>query len=336
MKVYAPGKLILSGEHSVVYGQPALAMAVNRYATATISRELLPQISFHLSDLAHRSRLSFGNLQDLKKRLKQKYQRFMRGEYTIRQVLHKPFELAQVAFSIFAESFNFSLPHGVKIHVQSDIPIGCGMGSSAATILCVMHAVAKYLKVPISDETLYQLALEAENLQHGQSSGLDLKVAMQGGCVYIADNALQARSLPELPMYLINTGTPESSTGECVQHAASFFKSNQLSDDFANVTNAMDVALQQQAYSKAQEAIRYNHQLLSAIEVVPKKVQAFITDMEQVGGAGKICGSGAVRGDQGGAVLVMIEDKTHLNDMCEKYGYELISIAGESRGVYAL
>jgi mevalonate kinase len=57
MKVYAPGKLILSGEHAVLYGQPALAMAVNRYATATVTKQMLPQISFHLSDLAHRSRV---------------------------------------------------------------------------------------------------------------------------------------------------------------------------------------------------------------------------------------------------------------------------------------
>src|SRR5882724_9751340 len=101
MKIFAPGKLILSGEHAVVYGRPALAMAVNRYATATVTRELLPQISFHLSDLAHRSRLSFGGLQQLKERIKRKYHRFIRGEYSIRQVLHKPFELAQFALGIF-------------------------------------------------------------------------------------------------------------------------------------------------------------------------------------------------------------------------------------------
>ena len=52
MKVLAPGKLILSGEHAVVYGKPALAMAVNRYVTVTASPQLLPFISFDLSDLA--------------------------------------------------------------------------------------------------------------------------------------------------------------------------------------------------------------------------------------------------------------------------------------------
>lgn len=336
MKVFAPGKLIISGEHSVLYGKPALAMAVNRYATATVTKEMLPQISFHLADLAHRSRLSLGGLQDLKERIKRKYHRFIRGEYTIRQVLHKPFELAQFALGTFAEALNLSLPHGVKIYVQSDIPIGCGMGSSAATILCVMHAVSSYLQLSISDETLYRLALEAENMQHGQSSGLDLRVAMHGGCLYINGQDIQTRNIPTLPMYLVHTGAPETTTGQCVEQVASHFKSNQLADDFAVVTNDIDTALQQQSWSTLKDSIRVNHRLLTTIGVVPTKVQQFISDVEAVGGSAKVCGAGAIAGDHAGAVLAMMDDNALLLSLCDRFNYRLIPITGESRGVHAV
>jgi mevalonate kinase len=336
MKVYAPGKLILSGEHAVIYGMPALAMAVNRYATATVTREILPHISFHLADLAHRSRLSLGSLQHLKARIKRKYHRFIRGEYTIAQVLHKPFELAQFALGVFAESLNFSLPHGVKIHMQSDIPIGCGMGSSAATILCVLHAVSNYLKVPLSSESLYQLALQAENMQHGQSSGLDLRVAIQGGCVFMHAKKIQTRSIPTQPLFIVHTGTPQTSTGQCVEHTARLFQSTQLLDDFAAVTHAMDDAFQQQSSADIKSSIRHNHRLLASIGVVPSKVQEFIAEVEGLGGAAKICGAGAVSGNNAGVVLTVIEEESLLNDVCSRFGYELTPVSGVCRGVHAV
>ena len=336
MKVSAPGKLILSGEHAVVYGNPALAMAINRYATATITREMLPRILFELADIAHNSHLSFDALRDIKNRIKRKYYRFMRGEYTIRQVLHKPFELAQFALGLFAESLNISLPHGVKIHVKSDIPMGCGMGSSAATILSVMHAVSTYLQVQISPETLYQLALEAENMQHGHSSGFDLRVAQLGGCIYMHNKQIESRTAPLMPMYLINTGTPTTTTGQCVEKVASHFKSNQLNDDFAAVTNAMDAGLQQANWSAVQAAIRDNQRLLTHIGVVPAKAQQFISQVEAIGGVAKVCGAGAVAGDNAGAVLAVTDDKLALTNLCHLFGYSLTSIACEPRGVYAV
>ena len=174
MRVYAPGKLILSGEHSVVYGRPALAMAINRYATAMVTREVFSRaeerarsIIFELQDLAHRGHLNLNAVRYLKNKIKRKYQKFIRGDYSIREVLHKPFELAHFALSIFMESLNLSLPPGVKIQLKSDIPIGCGMGSSAATILSVMHAVSNHLQLSLTPESLFQIALEAENTQHG-------------------------------------------------------------------------------------------------------------------------------------------------------------------------
>lgn len=335
MKVYAPGKLILSGEHAAVYGQPALAMAVNRYATATVTREMLPRILFDLTDLAHRSHLSFNALRHLKDRVKRKYHRFIRGDFTIREVLHKPFELAQFALGVFAESRNLSLPHGVKIHLHSDIPIGCGMGSSAATILSVMVAISHYTQVPLSQEALFQLALEAENMQHGHSSGLDLRVALQGGCLYVHGEDIQTRTIPMLPMYVVNTGTPTTTTGQCVEKVAPLFQSGQMGDEFAAVTMAMDAALQQQSQSAFCTSIQQNHVLLTNIGVVPDKVQQFIAQIEALDGAAKICGAGAVAGESAGAVLVVADDKSAVSTLCSRFGYQLIPITGEARGVYA-
>ncbi len=337
MKVYAPGKLILSGEHAVVHGQPVLAMAVNRYATATVTHEHTPRFLLELADLAHRSHFSLSGLQQLKSRLKRKYQRFVNGEYTIRQVLHKPFELAQVALSLFAESLSTPLPHGVNIQVASTIPIGCGMGSSAATIVSVMYAMSTYLNTPLTHDHLYSLALEAENMQHGRSSGIDLRMALNGGCLYMHGQTQLTRQVPHLNMYLINTGTPVSSTGQCVAAVAPHFESStQLGSDFSAVTNAMDVALQQQSVSDMRIAIQSNHQLLTRIGVVPLRVQSFIQEIESdQSSVAKICGAGAVIGDQAGAVLVATDDHQRLASIVAKYQYSMIAIAGESRGVHA-
>ena len=335
LKFLRQQKLILSGEHSVVHGGPALAMAVNRYVTVTVSRDKEADIAFDLTDLAHQSRLSFSALKHLKERIKDKYHHFIRGDYSIRDVLQKPFELAHFAFSILADAMNLNLLHGVNIKVQSDIPIGCGMGSSAATILSVLRAITNYLHLPLSEEALFKLALEAENMQHGSSSGLDLRIALNGGCIYMCGQEMSRREVPKFPLYLVNTGTPITTTGQCVEHAAHYFKSSQLKDEFASVTNAMDEALQQQSWIRLQEMLRHNHQLLKRIAVVPAKIERFIAELESVGGAAKLCGAGAIAGDGGGVMLIAHEDQRELDMRITRYGYNLIPISCEERGVHA-
>jgi mevalonate kinase len=336
MKVRAPGKLILSGEHAVVYGKPALAVAINRFAEAEAAAQLPPIISFDLGDLAYQQALRLASLDRLKERIKHKYRRFLRGEFKIRQVLKKPVELAQFALSLFFEMLNVRPTQGIKIKVQSEIPIGCGMGSSAAIILSVLHVIAKHLDLSLSPDTLFRMALEVENLQHGYSSGLDLRVSQQGGCLLMREGEVLARTVPKLPFYLINTGLPLSSTGECVAHAEPFFRQSRIGDDFATVTLMMDQSLQDQKPEAFQEAIRENHKLLINLGVVPEKVQTFVSQVEQARGAAKICGAGAVSGENAGVVLVVVDDIATLTDLCAQYRYSLIPASIEQRGLHVV
>ncbi len=336
MKVYAPGKLILSGEHAVVYGKPALAMAVNRYVTVTASQQFLPFVSFDFSDLPYRNRMSLSALRHLKNRIKDKYQQFLQGDFKIRGVLQKPFELAQFSLMLFFEMLNVKLTHGIKIHVRSDIPIGCGMGSSAATILSVVHALAHHFEMKLSSDVFYRLGLEAENMQHGRSSGLDLRVSLHGGCLYMQDGEIQTRAVPSAPLYLINTGAPQSSTGECVSQAAEVFKNSNIGDDFAAVTQSMDLALQQNNQANLITAVRENHKLLTKIGVVPEKINDFVTLLEKTGAAAKICGAGSVAGNNAGIMMIVTDDLTSLASLCSQYHFEIMPIAGENRGVHVV
>jgi mevalonate kinase len=286
--------------------------------------------------LSYQRRLSLSTLDSLKDRIKEKYHRFVNGEFKIRGVLQKPVELAQVAFSLFLEVLNIKLTQGIKIHVESTIPMGCGMGSSAATVLSIVHAIANHLEMDLTPEMFLRLGLEAENMQHGYSSGLDLQVSLYGGCLYIKEGQLHQRAVPTLPMYLVNTGSPDATTGECVEAAAPYFKTSQIGNDFAAVTNAMDAAFQAEKVGDARRAVQANHDLLVRIGVVPSAVQEFITAIAAMGGAAKICGAGSISGDKAGVALVITEDEAALADLCAHHHYSLLPIIGESRGVHVI
>jgi len=330
MKAIAPGKIIISGEHSVVYGKPALVMAVNRYAEATISSQHNREVSFDLLDFNTRSSLTLNALRELKHRLIKNYHDFLNGELGIRDVLKKPFELFDFLFITFLDTLQLKLEHGISIKLQSNIPIGCGMGSSAATILSVLRGVSKFFDMELVPEKYYNIGLEAEKMQHGRSSGVDPYVSLHGGFLRFQEGEAKDLPLPDLPMFLVNTGVPKSSTGECVTRVAAKFGTNKIWDDFEWVTNEMQQALAKADFSELKNLVRENSRLLDTIGVVPENIRSFIRDIESYGGAAKIAGAGAVAGDKGGIVSVFAHAAPV--DVCEKYGFEIVPVKGEPLG----
>ncbi len=330
----APAKLILSGEHSVLYGAPALAMAVNRVAETTLlwQPEQQHSIAFYLLNLDYTASLTVQKLHDLKQRIQNKYEQFLKGECTIREVLQRSFELLQYAFIYIVDRFDITLPPGLAIRSHSNIPMGCGMGSSAATIVSVMCALSALWELDMQVDHYLQCARAAEHLHHGHSSGLDLYLAIHGGCVRFDEEKAASRTMPVASMFLVNTGEAKTSTGESVSYAARYFNNSKtLTADFAAVTEAFDSALQTNDQIRIKECIRANHRLLAHIGVVPQKAQKFIAAIEKLGGAAKVCGAGASRGESAGVMLVMVD--ADISSLVKKHDYEMFPLKGNESGM---
>ncbi len=331
MKAIAPGKLILSGEHAVVYGKPAIAMAVDRSAQSVVLPGGGPdEVSFDLQDLCQQESFTLRALRELKNRVMKNYHLFLEGKLGIREVLYKPVELFQFAYITILDGLHLKVQNGVRIQLHSNIPIGCGMGSSAATVLSVLRAIGHYFRVEFRPEWYQAYSLEAENLQHGHASGVDTYISMNGGCAKFEQGHASPIPLPRFPMHLVNTGTPDTTTGECVAKVRAGFGGNGIWDEFEALTLRMEKALEENDLEEIQNCIRRNHRLLARIGVVPGKVQSFISDIEAWGAAAKICGAGAVAGDHGG--IVMIASERTPKELCDQYGYSLISVRGEPLG----
>lgn len=323
----SPAKLIISGEHAVLYDQPALAIAIDRYTTVTTSWSDTQRIHFKLLDMAYAKSHTFKALRRLTQNLQRDYNNFLQGKCGIRAVLKRPFELLQYSVSILLDYLNVQLPKGMEIAVDSSIPIGCGMGSSSAAVVSTLYAINNFLQInwPRADYLAFSKAIE--NLQHGKSSGLDIHLVTYGGCVHFQAGKTSPRAVPKMPMYMVNTGKPVTSTGECVTSVAPLFmRDTLLAKEFGMVTTSIDTAIHTNNIADFKQGIRANHRLLTRIGVVPEKVCAFIRDVEEIGGAAKVCGAGAVRGHNAGIVLVVADQEIQQVAHAHGYGAQLIQV----------
>lgn len=328
----APAKVILTGEHSVVYGSPAIALAVNRFATTEIRADIEQGFLFTLSDLRTTLRLTLTTLKKVRDRLLEAYRYFVEGKAGIRDVVKAPADLFQYTLLSLIEACQITPLHGLDIKISSTIPIGCGMGSSAATIVSFVKAILHFFHIDKGIEWIEKLICEVECFQHGRASGVDSFISLHGGCVRFCKGQKPVRlPLPKIPMWIIVTGTPESSTGECVSSVfEKWGKDNALWKDFEDVTCAFERELQKNDTEAISFIMKENHRLLQTIGVVPDKVSQFIQEVEKQGGSAKISGAGSIRKDAGGIVIAIASQE--IETLCKRYGYQAFPLEGEMSG----
>lgn len=320
-KSRAPGKLILSGEHAILYGQPAIAFTVNRFAETIINAE--PSDTIKLTALNQQYIYTIDDLVTLKKQIEERYKNFLSGRATIVTVLHHPSELIYYAIISTLQRHNIKLAHGLSVQLHSTIPLQCGMGSSAATIISLLLALNRYLSLSLSSREFIEHAIAIENLQHGQSSGFDIQTILTGGCIIRHHQSQLLLPVTHPQYYIVNTGQPAASTGECVSHVKKYFATSTIWHEFGIITHQIKQALLTDDWSQLQDGLRKNHYLLAKLGVVPETVKKFITELETTDTAAKICGAGSVRGAYAGMVLILTANPATTQAICEKYGFQL-------------
>jgi len=316
-------------------------MAINQYVVTTVGwaqqKTVNPVINFNLSALRYAKSHPIKTLFLLANRLQNNYNAFLNGNCSIREVIKKPFELLQYSVTNLLERLQLQLSRSLDIQVDSSIPIGSGLGSSAAVIISCLRSLVHLFKLKWDPSKFLKIGTDIENLQHGKSSGIDLYTSTFGGGVYFNSNYLnQAQKivLPNFDFKIVNTGMPAATTGECVAKVQDYFLKADLNliSKFSEITSIIKQALITNNRSQFIEAIKENHALLCAIQVVPQKVQAFIEEVEILGGAAKICGAGSVYGDNAG-VLLLIGDQSKIAKIAAKYNYKIQDASVDFGGV---
>lgn len=290
----APGKLILAGEHAVVYGHPAIAGAVSLGTTVEARRHEGP------------SGIDASTVSD-------------------------PRLWPALATIVPAQ--------GVRLRIASTLPIGCGMGSSAALAVAVVRALAGLAGEELDFATTHARAFAVERAFHGNPSGIDHAVSAMGGLVgyrRTADGPVLAPIEPTFPLRLVvvNTGQP-GNTAEMVAGVAARGVHAELAA-IAEVVEALHAVLDGRVVgglAAAGPLLDANHRLLQAIGVSTPRLDDAVEALRAAGAWGaKLAGAGG-----GGIAFGLYEeaDRPAAAATLREAGWDAFEVnLGESRPTF--
>ena len=304
----APGKIILFGEHFVVYQNKAILGAINKYATVTTEKTNTDNILIS-SSLGQSSIQKDEDVSNVEK----KFRPFF---YIAKQVIEKN---------------NFE--KGITIKIESDIPIGAGLGSSSA---CCVAAAASILNLfNITDEKeVLELAINAEKTIFPNTSGADCTVSVSGGIIeYQKEKGFSKIETENEFNFIIIDSEQVHSTDKVVERVRKFKENNSevftelCSEEERLVTKALD-SMKKNDLETIGKCMAQNQMFLEQIGVSNDELLSITKEIEKITFGAKITGAG-----DGGCIIALIQKDDDLSEYVNTTKYQTYQVTIQKTGM---
>jgi mevalonate kinase len=280
----APGKIILFGEHAVVYGRPALAIPVTQiHADVEVSDSSRNGIWINAPDVNLHAELNT-----------------LPSDHPIASIIHNFLFLSRVS----------PFPN-LEINISSTIPVASGLGSGAAVTVALTRALSSHFNYPMSEENINAFAYEIEKLYHGTPSGIDNTVVTYAKPVYF---------VKEQPIETFRVGKPftivigdtgiSAPTKESVSDVRRLWLSDKprwesIFDKIAEISLTARRAIEQGHWELLGGLMNENHRLLQEMTVSSAALDKLVSAACKAGALGaKMSGGG-----RGGNMIALVEEK---------------------------
>jgi len=290
-KASAPGKVILFGEHFVVYGIKSILCSINKRVTVTAEKTKERKISIE-SEIGKLVLEPNESISKLNSPLKPFY-------YLANRALKEENE-------------------GLKIQIESEIPLGAGLGSSSAC--CVAGAAAIFnLFGEISKKKILELAIEAEKTIYQNTSGADCTVSTYGGLMeYDKNNGFRKiEDKPNFQLVIANSDI-EHSTESMVSKVKEFENQNkdkfyELSSLESKLVNDVLKLIKENKIKEIGEKVNLNQKFLEEIGISNEKLEDMIKIGQTSSYGAKITGSG------GGGCIFALANESNLENTLKEF-----------------
>lgn len=288
----SPGKLMLFGEHAVVYGYPCIVTAVDQRMSVSARVADDKDVHIHAPDIGVRE-----------------YQK------PIAQL--RMGEIPKAVAFIEAAVFRFFEKHpqhsGVYLTTASDFSSQFGFGSSSAVTVSCIHALAALFGVALTKKQLFQLCYQAVLDVQGVGSGFDLAAAIWGQTLYYVSPAKVVRPVhfDKAKLIIGYTGikadTPTIVRMVQEKRSQSPKKIEGLFHNIMHIVEQAEAAINKEQWSVVGSLMNENQSILHELGVSSKELDVLITAAQKAGAYGaKLSGAG------GGDCMIALCDDKHI------------------------